>query len=91
MVSMATKVKPVPYADKYRWFESRSCISAGKLGCKIKKMKNPIKNIRVTNNEKFIVFLKEGKRFSSQSSVREHDILVIMIVDPMIVPTIAMK
>lgn len=91
MVIMAIKNKPVPYADRYRWLESRFCISSGKLDCNIKKMKKPNRNINETIPDAVTVVLKEGRRDSSQSSVSEHAILVIIIVDPMMVPIIARK
>jgi hypothetical protein len=52
-------------------------------------MKNPNKKINATIIEALTVDLKEGRRELSQSSVREHEILTMIIVDPMIVPTIA--
>jgi hypothetical protein len=55
----------------------------------MKKMKNPNKNINAKTNEVLTVDLKEGRRELSQSSVKEHVILTIIIVAPMIVPTIA--
>jgi len=88
---MAIKVKPVPYADRYRWFESRFCISSGKLACNIKKTKKPKRNISEVINDALTIVLKEGRRDSSQSSVSEHAIVVIIIVDPMMVPIMARK